>query len=109
MAPILRREAALFREFKTSWINGKSLLFEQLQHVPALRLRSRNPIWIDDPGPTNTVYDLLARWREMWSLSAPVHSDLVRNPTVEPPMHRYIKKNKPMAQQSLRGVSQFVD
>jgi hypothetical protein len=54
-----------------------------------LRLRSRNPIWIEDPGPTNTVYDLLARWREMWSLSAPVHSDLVRNPTVEPPMHRW--------------------
>jgi hypothetical protein len=55
----LRREAALFREMKNSWINVKSLLFEQLQDVPALRLRSRNPIWIDDPGPTNTVYDLL--------------------------------------------------
>jgi hypothetical protein len=50
-----------------------------------LRLRSRNPIWTDDPGPTNTVYDLLEGWREMWSLSAPVHGDLVRDPTVEPP------------------------
>jgi hypothetical protein len=59
--------------------------FEQLQDVLALRLRSRNPIWIDDPGLTNTVYDLLERWREMWSLSAPVRCDLVRDPTVEPP------------------------
>jgi hypothetical protein len=84
-SPKLRREAALFRELKNSWINGKSLLFVQLQDVPALRVRSRNPIWIDDPGPTNTVYDLLERWREMWSLSAPVHADLVRDPTVEPP------------------------
>jgi hypothetical protein len=81
----LRRGAALFRELKNSWINGKSLLFEQLQDVSALRLRSRNPIWIDDPGPTNTVYYLLERWRELWSLSAPVHGDLVRDPTVEPP------------------------
>jgi hypothetical protein len=63
--PKLRREAALFRELKNSWINGKLLLFEQLQDVPALRLRSRNPNWIDDPGPTITVYDLLERWREM--------------------------------------------
>jgi hypothetical protein len=82
--PKLRREAAIFRELKNSWINGKSLLFEQLQNVPALRLRSRNPIWIDDPGPTNTVYDLLERWKEMWFLSAPVHGDLVRDLTVEP-------------------------
>jgi hypothetical protein len=52
--PKLRLEAALFRELKNSWINRKSLLFEQLQDVPALVLRSRNPIWIDDPGPTNT-------------------------------------------------------
>jgi hypothetical protein len=72
--PKLRREAALFRELNNSWIKGKSLLFEQLQDVLALRLRSRNPIWIDDPGPTNTVY-LLEHWREMWSLS--VHGDLV--------------------------------
>jgi hypothetical protein len=81
----LRREAALLRELKNSWINGKSLLFEQLQDVPALRLRSRNPIWIDDPGTTNNVYDLLERWIEMWSLSAPVHGDLVQDPIVEPP------------------------
>jgi hypothetical protein len=47
-----RREAALFRKLKNSWINGKSLLFDQLQDVPALGLRSRNPIWIDYPGPT---------------------------------------------------------
>jgi hypothetical protein len=53
--PKLRREAALFRELKNSWINGKSLLLRQLQDVPALRFHSRNPIWIDDPGPTNTV------------------------------------------------------
>jgi hypothetical protein len=83
--PKLRREAALCWELKNRWINGKSLLFEQLQDIPALRLRSRNPIWIDDPGPTNTVYDFLERWREMWSLSVPVHGDLVRDPTVEPP------------------------
>jgi hypothetical protein len=69
IAPLkLRREAALFRKLKNSWINGKSLLFEQLQDALALRLRSRNPIWI-----------------EMWSLSAPVHGDLVRDSTVEPP------------------------
>jgi hypothetical protein len=59
--PKLRREAALFQELKNSWINGKSLLFEQLQDVSALRLRSRKPIWIDDLGPTDTVYDLLER------------------------------------------------
>jgi hypothetical protein len=82
--PELRREAALFRELKNSWINGKSLLFEQLQDVPALRLRSKNPIWIDDLGPINTVYDLLERWREMWLLSAPVYGDLVCDPTIEP-------------------------
>jgi hypothetical protein len=82
--PKLRREAAFFRELKNSWINGKSLLFGLLQDVAALRLRSRNPIWIDDFG-TNTVYDLPERWREMWSLSAPVLGDLVRDPTVEPP------------------------
>jgi hypothetical protein len=63
--PKLRREAALFQELKNSWINGKSLLFEQLQDVPVLRLRSRNSIWIDDPGFTNTVYDFLERWREI--------------------------------------------
>jgi hypothetical protein len=57
--------AALFWELKNSLINGKSLLLEQLQDVPALRLRSRNPIWIDDLSPTNTFYDLLERWREM--------------------------------------------
>jgi hypothetical protein len=68
-----------------SWIKGKSLLFEQLQDVPALRLRSRNPIWTDKPGPANTVYDLMERWREMWSLSDPVHGDLVWDPTIEPP------------------------
>jgi hypothetical protein len=83
--PNLRREAELFRELKNNWINRKSLLFEQLQDVTALRLRSRNPIWIDDPGPTNTVYGLLERWKEMWSLLAPVHGDLVQDPTVEPP------------------------
>jgi hypothetical protein len=83
--PKLRRAAALFRELKNSWINGKSLLIEQLQDFPALRLRSTNPIWIGDSGPTNTVYNLLERWREIWSLSAPVHGDLVRDPTVEPP------------------------
>jgi hypothetical protein len=83
--PKLQREAALFRELKNSWIIEKSLLFEQLQDVPALRLRSRNPIWIEDHGPTNTVCDLLERWREMWLLTAPVHGDLVQNPTVEPP------------------------
>jgi hypothetical protein len=59
--PKLRREAALFRELKNSWSNGKSLMFEQLQDIPALTLHSRNPIWIDDPGPTNTVYDFLER------------------------------------------------
>jgi hypothetical protein len=83
--PKLRREAVLFRELKNIWINGKSLLFEQLQDFPALRLRLRNPIWIDDPGPTNTVYDLLDRWREMWLLLPPVNGDLVQDPTVEPP------------------------
>jgi hypothetical protein len=36
--PQLRRKAALFRELKNSWIYGKSLLFGQLQDVPALRL-----------------------------------------------------------------------
>jgi hypothetical protein len=35
--PKLRQEAALFRELKNSWINGKSLLFEQLQDVPAFK------------------------------------------------------------------------
>jgi hypothetical protein len=49
------------------------------------RWNSRNPIWIDDTGPTNTVYDLLERWREVWLLSALVYGDLVRHPTVEPP------------------------
>jgi hypothetical protein len=83
--PKQRREAAFFRELKNSWINGKSLLFKQLQDVPALRLRSRNPIWIDDPGPTNAVFDLLERWREMWSLLAPVHGDLVQDPPVNLP------------------------
>jgi hypothetical protein len=80
--PKVRREAALSRELKNSWINGKSLLLEQLQDVPALRLRSRNPIWIDDSGPTNTVYDLLDRWREMWSLSASVHGDPVNSSAI---------------------------
>jgi hypothetical protein len=42
--PKLRREAALFRELKNIWINGKSLLFEELQDVPALRLHFRNPL-----------------------------------------------------------------
>jgi hypothetical protein len=72
--PSLRREASLFQELKNSWINGKSLLFEQLHDVAALRLRSRNPIWIDDPGLTNTVYDFLEHWREMWSLQRAVGS-----------------------------------
>jgi hypothetical protein len=58
----LRRKTTLFRELNKNWINGKSLMFEQLQDVPALRLRSRNPIWIDNHGLTNTVYDLLKRW-----------------------------------------------
>jgi hypothetical protein len=44
LKPKLRLEAAFFRELKNSWCNGKSLLFEQLQDVPALTLRSRNPI-----------------------------------------------------------------
>jgi hypothetical protein len=48
--PELRREAALFRELSNSWINGKALLFEQLQDGPAMRLRSRNPIE-DPPAP----------------------------------------------------------
>jgi hypothetical protein len=66
IAPLkLRQKTALFRELKNSWINGKSLLFEQLQDIQVLRLHSRKPIWIDDPGPTNTVYGLLERWREM--------------------------------------------
>jgi hypothetical protein len=40
--PRLRREAALFRKLKGSWINGKSLLFEQLQDVSALELKKPN-------------------------------------------------------------------
>jgi hypothetical protein len=54
--PKLRQEAAFFRELKNSWINGKSLLFGQFQDVAALRLRSRNPIWIDDSGNRNQYY-----------------------------------------------------
>jgi hypothetical protein len=82
MAPCVEQYCTA--QLKNSWIKGKSLLFEQLQDVPALRLRSRNPIWID-PGPTNTVYELLERWREMWLLLASVHGDLLRDLTVEPP------------------------
>jgi hypothetical protein len=54
--PKLRREATLFAELKNSWINGKSLLFEQIQEAPALRLRSRNLIWIDDPPILSMIY-----------------------------------------------------
>jgi hypothetical protein len=58
---------------------------EQLQKVPNIRLRSRKPIWIDDPGPTNDSFLILERWKETWSASTPVHGHLISCPTIKPP------------------------
>jgi hypothetical protein len=80
--PKLRREAALFRELKNSRVYNKSLLYEQLEFAPPIRLRSRNPIWLDDPGPTNNNYEILDRWRNLWSSSSPANGHLIVDPTV---------------------------
>jgi hypothetical protein len=69
---------------KNSWIYRKSLLFEQLQNVPNIRLRSRKPIWIDDPGPPNHSFLILERWKETWSASTPVHGHIISDP-IKPP------------------------
>jgi hypothetical protein len=62
-----------------SWIYEKSLLYKQLQAVPPIRLRSRKPIWIHDPGPTNECFD------DQWSSTSPVNGHLIIDPTSEPP------------------------
>jgi hypothetical protein len=43
--PWLRCEVSLFRELKHCW----SILFDQLQVVPSIQLRSRSEIWTIDP------------------------------------------------------------
>jgi hypothetical protein len=83
--PKLRREAALFRELKNCWLHGRSLLFDQLQDVPPIRLRSRSSIWTTDPGPLGVNYRIVDRWKESWSSLVPVNGDIVDDPTVQPP------------------------
>jgi Reverse transcriptase (RNA-dependent DNA polymerase) len=97
--PKLRREAALFRELKNSWIYEKSLLYTQLQAVPPIRLRSRKPIWLHDPGPTNECFDILQHWRDQWSSTSPANGHLIIDPTVEPPgfnisRHEWVLMNR---------------
>jgi hypothetical protein len=55
--PWLRCEVSLFRELKHCW----SILFDQLQVVPSIQLRSRSEIWTIDPARW-----LLYRGRKSW-------------------------------------------
>jgi hypothetical protein len=72
-------------EHPSVWICRKSLLFEQLQNNPNIRLPSRKLIWIDDPGPTYDSLLILERWKETWSESTPVHGHIISDPTIKPP------------------------
>jgi hypothetical protein len=82
--PRLKRKSSLFRELKSCWSLGRSLMFDQLQVVPPIRLRSRSVIWTIDPGPLQDGYRIVDRWRESWLSNVPVNDDIVNNPCVVP-------------------------
>jgi hypothetical protein len=82
--PRLRREASLFRELKSYWSHVRSLLFDQPQVVPPIRLRSRSVIWTIDPGPLQDGYRIVDHWRESWLSNVPVNGDIVDDPSVVP-------------------------
>jgi hypothetical protein len=46
------------------WSHGRSLLFDQLQVVPPIRLRSKSVLWKINPGPLQDGYRIVDRWRE---------------------------------------------
>jgi hypothetical protein len=81
----LRREASLQRELKNCWTYGRSLLFDQLEDAPPIRLVSRTTIWTIDPGSVQDAHQILDRWRESWSSNIPVNGDIVDDPTAVPP------------------------
>jgi hypothetical protein len=75
--PRLRREASLFSELKSCWSHGRSLLSDQLQIGPSIRLRSRSVIWTFDPFLLQDGYRIVNRWRESWLSNIPVNGDIV--------------------------------
>jgi hypothetical protein len=81
----VEQDRALFRELKSCWSHGRSLLFDQLQVVPPIRLRSRSIIWTIDPGPLQNGYRIVDRWRESKLSNVPVNGDIVDDPSAVPP------------------------
>jgi hypothetical protein len=62
------------------WSYGGSLLLDQLQVVPPIRLRSRSVIWTIDPAPLQDVYRIVDRWGESWLSNVPVNGEIVDVP-----------------------------
>jgi hypothetical protein len=60
---------------------GRSLLFDQLEDVPPIRLVSRTTIWTIDPGSVQDAHQTLDRWRESWSSNIPVNGEINDDPT----------------------------
>jgi hypothetical protein len=77
----MRRETSLFLELKNCWSYGRSLLFDQLQVVSLIRLRSRFVIWAIDHSPLQDGYRIVDRWRESWLSNVPVNGDIVDDPS----------------------------
>jgi hypothetical protein len=76
---------ALFHELKSCSSHDRSLLPDQLQFVPAIRLRSRSVIWTSDPSPLQDGFRIVDRWRESWFSNVPVNGDNVSDPSAVPP------------------------
>jgi hypothetical protein len=68
----------------TWWITS-SLLLDQLQVVPPIRLRSRSVICTIDSGPLQDGYRILDRSRESWLSNVPVNGDIVDDPSAVSP------------------------
>jgi hypothetical protein len=65
-------------QLKNCWSYGRYLLFDQLQVVPPICLRSRFVIWTIDPGPLQDGYRIVDRWRKSWLSHVPMNGDIVR-------------------------------
>jgi hypothetical protein len=81
----LRLKASLFLELKSCWSHGRSLLFDQLQAVPPIRLRSRSVTWKIEPSPLQDGYRIVDRWREPWLSNFSVNGDIVDDPSAVSP------------------------
>lgn len=76
----LRHEGATIREFANTQRCQNSLLYEEIQNLPDLRLRSRKPPRTLDPAITDREFYLKDRWKELWDAATPHNGFFIENP-----------------------------